>query len=516
MPFATLSDDALHDPIPHGLSCIPSHTSRRAAIRPEWEAYKKPLIAAFTNGAGTIPTTLPTPGAAISNAVAKVEAEIVIAGKPSEIYAGQREQIVAYFATRGGVTSSEVVATFLPREKPAGGAGRRLQTAAAETEVHAKIYLASDDQAKALEGKIPKTAADMQKVPAFSGLTVTETKTVSIPEWRVPFASMAAMAVALLVVSFGTCCAAKCWARRNREIESVQYNGCCSTGCCSFFAVKSWAFWQLVASLILIVACGFLFLRMQGLTRVLVNLIDLLLAFATSTVTFVSKFQAAIPSGVLSSITQYKHLIPLLPVAVIVPGALAFVCLFFSGACPMGKCNPGGYCCTKTFIFFGNLLLLLSLIFYSIFVGVSLVIRYAPPQIKSGLNRITGMCEVTAPMIKQTAADNLAAIDQLKAAGQDVSQYTAAFSGINTLIATVDAGCVNILQMFVEFNQLFLPGACCVVAICFGLYVNNLLCCSAGCCSKDERKMQKQKDEEKGIQFSTVSATSNDGAYAAP
>merc|ERR1719231_571620 len=340
------------------------------------------------------------------------------------------------------------------------------------------IYLASDADAKQLQGKIPASVAEMQKVPAMSGLTVTETKVFVVPEWQVPWASMAAMAAVLLVASFVSCLVGKCWARRNREIESVQYDGCCSTGCCSFFAVRSWAFWQLVASLILIIACAFLFVRMQGLTKVLSNLVDIFLKFVNSTVPFISSFQQRIPAGISGSLKDYKHLIPLLPVAVIVPGALAF---------------------------------------YSLFAGISLGIRYAPPQVKTGLDRITGMCEVTAPMIKQTAADNAAALEKLKAAGQDTSSYQATMDSVNELVKTVDAGCENILQMFVEFNVLFLPGACCIVAIVFGMYVNNVLCCSAGCCSANERKKQQQKQAgQKGVEFTTVSATSNDASYAAP
>merc|ERR1719231_207326 len=175
------------------------------------------------------------------------------------------------------------------------------------------IYLASDADAKQLQGKIPASVAEMQKVPAMSGLTVTETKVFLVPEWQVPWASMAAMAAVLLVASFVSCLVGKCWARRNREIESVQYDGCCSTGCCSFFAVRSWAFWQLVASLILIIACAFLFVRMQGLTKVLSNLVDIFLKFINSTVPFISSFQQRIPAGISGSLKDYKHLILLLP-----------------------------------------------------------------------------------------------------------------------------------------------------------------------------------------------------------
>lgn len=485
-----------------------------SAIKPEWKEYEDPLKSAFTNGAGKVPTKLPVPSEAFRAAVATVTAEVTVAGSPSSIYPGQRRDIIDYFADLAGVTVDEVVCTFTKKKK--GGQGRRLASDG-ETLVDAKMFLASDAAAAAAARKMPKTSEAMGAVPAFSGLTVTETKIFTVPEWQVPFASLAGMAVALVFGGFFTCWIAKCWARRNREIQRRQYDGCCSTGCCSFLAVKSWAFWQLFACALLLAMVIFLMLRMQILTNALVKLLDLFLALVKSTVAFISQFQRQVPTTIVNTVEQYRHLVPLLPVAVIVPGVLSCLCLLFSGACPMGKCHVGKYGCTKCLIMLGNGFLLVSMVFYMIFAVFAVGIKYAPPQLRSQINSITQMCELVPAMIVQAETDNSAALDMLKAQGQDVSAYEASFAPIRVLKDNVDGACTQILIMFESFNLLFLPGICCVIAIVFALYVNNSLCCAAGCCGQDNYKIEQMEKAEKGVEFTNVATKSNvEGFSSAP
>jgi len=484
------------------------------AIRPEWEAYKKPLIAAFTNDATTAPTALPTASAGIKNAVATVNAKVTVGGKPSDIYPGQRKAIIKYFADLGKVTPDEVLATFLLKKS---GGGRRLATA--ETIVDAKIFVKSDADARQLAQALPKDKDAMQKVAAFDGLEVKAApQVVARPQWQVPFVSMGGMIVGLLVASILTCFIGKCWARRNREIVRVQYDGCCSTGCCSFLAVRSWAFWQLFACVVLAACVVFMMIRMQGLTKVLQNLVDIFQKLLQSTVSFISKFQQQVPSFVNQQVNQFKQYIPLLPIAVIVPGVLACLCLFFSGACPMGKCHVGRYGCTKFFIIIGNIWLIVALVFYMIFAVIALALKYAPPNILAQINSALSMCEVIPPMIKQKLGDSQSALDVLKSAGQDTSQYDKTLKDIVVLSDLADAGCENILQMFEEFNLLFLPGALCVTACFFGLYTSNALCCAAGCCFSDQRKLKELEDgdkDKKGVEFTNMNQTSAAAGFSA-
>ena len=55
---------------------------------------------------------------------------------------------------------------------------------------------------------------------------------------------------------------------------------------------------------------------------------------------------------------------------------------------------------------------------------------------------------------------------------------------VAVLVVTVEAGCTYINGIFTEFENLFLPGLTCVCAVCYAMFVNNTLCCAAGCCCK--------------------------------
>merc|ERR1719453_2439610 len=140
---------------------------------------------------------------------------------------------------------------------------------------------------------------------------------------------------------------------------------------------------------------------------------------------------------------------------------------------------------------------------------VSITLKYAPPPIKAQIRSATSMCEVIPPLVKQKISDANSALDLLKTAGQDASAYTSILADMDVLAKSVDAGCENILQLFVDSNMLFLPGVCCVIAIVFALYVNNVLCCAAGCCGADMRKIKEAEDKDgKGVEFNSVSTPS--------
>merc|ERR1711988_1086459 len=116
----------------------------------------------------------------------------------------------------------------------------------------------------------------------------------------------------------------------------------------------------------------------------------------------------------------------------------------------------------------GNLVLIVALIFYSIFAGVSLTLKFAPPMVKDNLNLLTSTCELVPAMVNQLVGDNQNALDQLATTGANVTELQAVLSDVIGLASTVDDGCDNILQLFVEFNYLFEPGVLCVAEDDYG------------------------------------------------
>ena len=132
-----------------------------------------------------------------------------------------------------------------------------------------------------------------------------------------------------------------------------------------------------------------------------------------------------------------------------------------------------------------RLLLLVSFIFYIIFVAIATVIQFGPPQIKDQLRQITGLCDTVPPAMQQLVADNKAGLDLLVAAGQPESSLAnlrTVLDDVESLTTSIAKGCTHLNQLFVDVFNLFLPGLMCIVAIVFAMFVNNTLCCAEGCC----------------------------------
>jgi len=442
-----------------------------AAVR--FTGYKDGLIEAFTNGAGKVPEAsdiidLPS---AILTAEASLKVQLTIAGSIGDIYPGTRKGLKTYFATTAGVSEDAVILTFLP----------------GSVVVEAVIYTPDAEAAEAAQAAMPTTAAGFNAVPAFAGFTVTSEPTYEVDEVEpLPIPIVAGIGGGLFVLGLFTCFMVSLGAGKERKAKGVAPTGCCSTGCCSFFAVQQWAFSNMGAILIFAGGLAYLSLEMDGVQNIFVSLIDVIAAMRISTFTAVSDLLADLPADVLDQIETNKSHAKLLRFYVLGPGVLAIVFLFLASLLGCSKGRKGTYCCTKLFIILSNILLILALVFYSIFAGTAVVINYAPPAIKEHLANIEGLCTQIPAQIKQLAADNMAVLNILETTpGQnqaDIAALQAEVDEVQRLNAQITIGCDSIKQLFDEMIILFLPGLLCVIAIVYALFTNNALCCAAGCC----------------------------------
>ena len=446
---------------------------------------------------------------------------VVVAGKASEIYAGQREQITQAFADAADVSLESVIITFLTTVTEEAAAERRRlgrfhrRLAGETTTIEAKIFMPDQASADAAEALMPTDASDVQALPAFSGLEVTAFEVQAIPKWAPEYAEIVICAIGMTLACILVCVGARCWAAKQRRTEKAAYTGCCSNGCCSFLAVKIWASGELFACIFFVFCLGVMYARAAGLANVIDQLVGVFLQLSISEVPFLQEFQEQLPEGVVGTIEQYKHLIPQLPVALLIPGLLAVICLLSAALCPCGKCHVGRYGCTKCLIMLNNLLLIISFIFYTIFAVVAIILEFAPPRIQEPVDKVKSMCQVIPAEVNQLVADNLAAIQQLSATGQDISELSDKLGTIEALAGLVDTGCDCVLGIFTEFQMLFLPGALCMIACIFAIYINNALCCSAGCCKSNQKAIKDAEDKKAGgVQLSTISGT--DAQYVAP
>merc|ERR1719326_1715177 len=268
---------------------------------------------------------------------------------------------------------------------------------------------------------------------------------------------------------------------------------CCNTGCCSFNAVKPWAFGELVAAACILPGVFWLYQNFGAITAAIIGLLDVVISLVNAANDAVAAFTGMIPTAVVDVLQSQRAQFELLPIAVMVPGILAALFLILSSACACTPTKKGTYCCTKFAMFLAYVFLLLCLIFYMIFIIVALALTFAPPMIKEPINAIQSLCISIPANLNQMRSDSLSLIDKMDAMGQDVSIFSDTLDSLNVVIDAVVSGCGHIVDLFQALFGLFLPGLICVVAIVFALFVNTTFCCAAGCCASDKAAIEAAK-----------------------
>lgn len=453
-----------------------------AAAITDYPSYKAPLVASFTNGAGAVPKVIPQASEGMKSAKAKVTMSMDVEDDVFDIPKGTRKQMATYFAAQCSVPVADVVMSFLPKT---AASGRRLQAAATGSVISGTAYVANDAAATAALANLPKDKAGFAAIPAFSDMTIAEVKVGTRLQPGLSFGTAAIVLVILLVLSILVCVFA-CKRSKTKSNEMGVEGGCCKAGCCSFYAVMPWGVGEMLVAFVLIFCVIFIFISMSGLTTSITGLVDTLVALTQSAVPVVQTLTAKLPGSIITTINQFKSAISLLPVAAMVPGLFCVLFMATASLCSMSSKRKGSYCFTKCMIMLGNLFMLLSFVFYAIFAGVAAALAVAPPQLQSAISLVTGTCDTIPTMINQLVADNEAALNQIAAASLPTdATLTTQLADVKNVATIIDTGCGHITQMFVDFNALFAPSVCCMIAIFFAAFVNNTLCCAAGCCKSN-------------------------------
>jgi len=444
--------------------------------------YKDALIAKFTNGAGAAvnPAEVLEIPDAVKSSDGKVEIEMIFNGPPNEWYPGDRLKLKTYWATKANVLLTAVSLLF---EKDSSTRRSRSLASTDKTKVTAKIFVPDAAAADALVAGVPTTASAFANEPGFpkaSSVAAAPTivKVVTPP---LPLTGIIVIGAVLIVLGLGLCFCASKWSKKRARRNGAS-GGCCSAGCCSFYAVKPWAFGEVIAALTLVGCVVFLFINMNALTATIVGLVETLEKLMTSNVAFIQDLVRQLPTDITNQVINNKARLNLLPAGVGAPGWLAGVFALLAAVTTQCKGHRGSYCCSKVWMILTFVFLALSFIFYIIFAAFAIVIRLAPPIVQAQIDQITGLCETVPMTVKQLVSDNQLAVDQLKAAGQNVSSFETTLADMTFLATTVDEGCGFLISFIDELIALFLPGLMCIVAIVFAWFVNTTYCCAAGCC----------------------------------
>jgi len=298
-----------------------------------------------------------------------------------------------------------------------------------------------------------------------------------------PINTLAVLAILVVVVGVLLCCNACFWSSNNKR-KKGQTGGCCSAGCCSFNAVKPWAFGELIGSVAIVGTVFFLYTEITGVANAIVGLVDVFIGLfdQASALPALGSVTSTVPTAIIDPLRANRNVFSLLPLFVMVPGILAAIFLAAGGVGASLRVRKGTYCCSKCFMFLAYFFLFDALVFYAVLAGVAVLFATAPPALMVSINTIRGMCVRMPAELSQRYADADAMVDRLSGAGQDVSEFTTMLGTVEDIRDLVDGGCTNLTLLLDELIGVFLPATFCVCAILFAFWLNTTLCCSAGCC----------------------------------
>lgn len=380
--------------------------------------------------------------------------------------------------------------------------GRRLSVATSST-VTITAYFPSDAAASAGSANMQSVMSSPAAATTYLGVPVTSTPTVSISKppgsGAMEIVPAAIIAGLMVVLFFVACCVAKfCSEKMRKKFETApKAKGCCGScraGCCSAFALKGWAWNNMIAIVFLLVAAGVLFHRMHAVTMGIIGIIDAVFAMQTVSMEEVRDAVAGF-SSILGMIDPIRPQLPLLTIAVIVPAAVAAIFLLISSLC---SCRASGTMwCAKLFLMLTYIFLIICIVFYIIFAALGIAISL--PIVRSQLSMVTGICGTTLPMLQQTLQDSSLALERARAtpgvASADLDTAAQQMANAAEPAAIMNDLCGTLYSLFDHLPALFAPALSCVFAAIYGLYSSCVTCCVAKCCCSPKVTSKKYNGE---------------------
>ena len=442
-----------------------------------------------------------------SAAEAVVTVSFTIGVAPDTLFPGERDMILmncirllypAETATRYQEIFTDTVMTILSGD----ASGRRLSVATSAT-VTITAYFPSDAAASAGSANMQSVMSSPAAATAYLGVPVTSTPTVSISKppgsGAMEIVPAAIIAGLMVVLFFVACYVAKLGSEKMRKKfetapKAVGCCGSCRAGCCSAFALRGWAWNNMIAIVFLLVAAGVLFHRMHAVTMGIIGIIDAVFDMQNVSMTEVRDAVAGF-SSILGLIDPIRPQLPLLTIAVIVPAAVASIFLFISSLC---SCRASGtMCCAKLFLNLTWIFLIICIVFYIIFAALGIAISL--PIVRSQLSMVTGICGTTLPMLQQTLQDSGTALERARAtpgvASADLDTAAQQMANAAEPAAIMNDLCGTLFSLFDHLPALFAPALSCVFAAIYGLYSSCVTCCVAKCCCSPKVTSKKYKGE---------------------
>jgi len=422
--------------------------------------------------------------AVVTDAKVKIVSTFEIDGTAT-LYAGDRSSILAYFATLWGVSETTIWMTFLESKAAAEPASESRRLKIGDIVVTATGFMADQASADAASAATDAALSDPAAATIAIGFTVTVGATTASSdllgskEMSMPPLIIAGILFLLLCVFT---CVAACVMSKKANSAGVA-GGCCEAGCCSYFALPTWAKTNMFAALLVMLSTVFLYLAVDKVAAELTCLLDgikdlsLLEGEASDAV-------AELPMDIIDLVKEYVQFLSLV---VLAPGLAAGFMLITNGAC-FHKKQKGCYCGPKCLVALGHLLLVGTLVVSIIMTALGAVMYQS--FVTDMLRTITDVCDTVVPLLDQIIADATTLLASTADLGIDPVelasiQYDVDNAVAGTVVFKVVCKCMNAL--FNQFSNLLVPGVFTVVSLFYALYTNQATCCAASCCGNPNK-----------------------------
>ena len=413
----------------------------------------------------------------VTEAKAFIELVFTMTQNPEDLFIGERKSLRSKIINLMSIPSVTTAADLFMTISAGSGV------------VEAKAYVPTEAEAKTGKSNLATALPDKTTASAALGVTVESKPTikegqpypVADDDITLP-ASVAGIAVVLGVLA---CCLGKFFAKKRRASSETKYDGCCSTGCCSPYALQGWSAGVVIAVLFML---GGMFVFWQAMGDVktdVVCIIDKILELKDLGGDAAEAISAI--DGVLDTVKQIKPYIEMIDLISLAPAAVVVLTLIITAGCGQRDIQTMKW--MKCFALTSLPLLIVCIVFYAIFSAVGYAITFEAVQ--EQFIKVTSLCETSLPTIKQTLTDAESALKSAKTLtgvdASDMSDLEDKVSYARPAANIFEAVCDCINNLFFSINKLFIPGLCCVSASVYALWTVFAMCCAGKCCCRPRR-----------------------------
>jgi len=403
-----------------------------------------------------------TPSDGMGKAEALVKLSFVTQADPGDYWPNQLADIAANVLASLGLTEinpEDIITTIV-----AGSANFEYS-----------IFVPTAAQAAGAQEEAAKNLGTKEDASTALGVEVTDVPEMSVrastPQ-RSSTTEPVIVAIVAVVLGIVTCGGlAKRAAKIRRGAWNKEYEGCCSTGICSAYALKGWAMGAVVAAIFLLACCIPTYVVMvrvaSGIQCILAGISALAAVDAFAAVAE----PLASPLAIVGPFAVY---IPLLPIAVLIPVLLAAAWMIVTAICFAR--TTASMCCAKCFCLIDFVLLILSLVVNILFAALGFLIT--DPLLADVIKLVVSQCDALVPKLKGMV-ELLGAMTGARRLSEDPAQLV---EDLKPAVLALESACTCVIDIIFSLGQLFGAGLIGTFASFYCIFVIYGLCCSAKCC----------------------------------